>query len=713
MFNSQIVKAENGQFFVFRIPGRETLSQSLTPKYFWDDFATLHFVQNLNVMTGFWHQLASSCLGFGYEGWRNAHPWSAIEEYIAYCLINGHIQVFSIKADDVFHPSSSERQFKTPYGISYQFIPAANTLISSPSETKSFNSVADANTFIENLNLSDKQLSELEESLDLPEHSTGANAGGFAYTESPKQNLSNALVNGDIIIAVEEEANKPASKDNFVETKTTPVDLGPHATEATSETAAEEQKQEEPVCKLTKFTVSCAHDGRKQEVIEKTAGILSLDVVASETAKRGFEKIKAKLEVDSACSTHTSSSSTIHPAPAKTVKGSLENTYHLSCEPVTNPLRYLWLPSIKPSTYKIAASACERYSPASVEVNVFPKVKWNANIAYSFGGKESKREANSTGVVSNEHSSKAGKFSGKMEFFYDEEKRDLTLEYKNGIDDILQRLNYVRRKVDRFLTYMGDDAPLKLEIFWPNLGIKYETELKEDKSSPEVVSSYDLSLSADPLIGMKGSIDVFPVLLKAVKTHPAGRPIASVLEAALKGVGSDKSVASLKADIQLVFSIESKVTINFSTSGENGKDNASCKSEQAIAMEFKFEGVVGAKGHIWVIKFEKSYKAGIKTGFVGKIIIERDDVGYYWYSRFLFNGLIVYFTKYEKLEKSVTGGNPMAKALGKVPDQAEESTTTEFTWIEPDADEEAPADTATAAGSPATQSANRHYIIKF
>ncbi|MCP4233859.1 MAG: hypothetical protein GY770_09825, partial [Aestuariibacter sp.] len=170
---------------------------------------------------------------------------------------------------------------------------------------------------------------------------------------------------------------------------------------------------------------------------------------------------------------------------------------------------------------------------------------------------------------------------------------------------------------------------------------------------------------------------------------------------------------SLKGEIKLEFSIDTKVGIDFSTTGENGRDKKETRSESAIDMLFKLEGTVGVKGHAWIVQFEKNYKAGMRSGFVGKVIIERDDVGYYWYTRFLFNGLIVYFTEYEKVEKKLTAIERKMLALGKTPDQLSQSTTKEFTWLEPEADTEAPADTDTAAGSAATQSSNRHYLIRF
>ncbi len=715
MLNLKTIKAASGQCYALRLSNQANLPQSVKPETFWDEWTALQFVKSLNVIEAYWQYLAMSCQAFSYDGWRNSNPWSDIQSFIAHCLIRGSIQVYKVESSDTLRNTAGKRQFKNQYGREFQFLPAANLLTETSVEAQSITNIEEATSAINELNLSDDQTIDLAKSLNIPVPATSVN-----NAQELNNQVAKAVAEGDVVIVAAEEPAKPQPKMEIIEEVKKAVDLGPHVVGgvvAAAEECTEKKVTEELICKLTKLTVSCDHDGRRQVVTKKTTTTPSLDVVASETSKRGFDKIKAVIEVDSSCPTHTSSSSTIQPSPAKTIKGSLENTYHLACSPVRNPLRYLWLPSIKPTTYKIAASTCDRFSPAAVEVNVFPKIKWNVNVGYSFGVEESKIEEVKPGKIyspmKKEHNSKAGKFSGKMEFFYDEVKEDFSAEYKNGIDKVLSTLDHVRQKVDSFLDKLGETGPAKLEVFWPNLNIKYETEIAEDKSSPQVVTSYSLSVAANPLIGMKGSLDLFPLFLKAARFNPAAAPIVSVLEAAIEGIGNDNSIASMKADIQLVFSIETKVNIDFSTKGENGRDNVTPKAESAIEMAFQLEGLVGVKGHAWIIKFEKSYKAGIKTGFVGKVAVERDDVGYYWYSRFLFNGLIVYFTKYEKLEKSVTGSNRKKNKYSKLPDQMENSTTTEWTWIEPEPDVEAPTDTATSAGSAATQSSNRHYIIKF
>ncbi len=720
MLTSQVFKSRDGLHYTLRLAnkGVSSLPNSIKAEAFTDKNAALQFVNNLQVPLFFWENLAQANSFFSYSNWNNANPWASIESYIAQTLMQGSVQAFqSGSLTDINH-SIEKRRFKQS-GLTFEFLPASCLLTDAPKEQKHFSSLADTQNFLNTLYPAREQLTDLVQSLNL-------NVPASSTTNASVMNeaLAQALMKGEVVITQEAEARKPAAEDGVAEVIEEAVRSNVNETApAPAQGSDEDEDEEEKVCELTKLTVSCSHDGRKQIVTSDSSVIPSLNVVASEKDRSGFEKITAKIEANAPCDNHISSSTSIQPSPAKTTKGSLSHVYDLACEPVTNPLNVLWLPSIKPKRYKISANACDRFSTSAVEVNVYPKIKWNASVGYSFGNKEVDRTTNkneSTGLtdVLNKHVNKSGKFHGKMELYYDEKKKDLALEYKNGIDKVLTNIDDITDKVDYFLAKICDgkfnDLGVKFEVFWPNISIKYEAELLEDKNSTEVISNYALTAAADPLIGMKGSLDLFPVLLNAAKSTGAGAPVAVILEAAQKGVGNDNSIASLQAEIKLVFSVDVKTAINFSTKGTNGKDNAECKSEQAISIDLQFEGLIGAKGHVWVIKFEKNYKAGIKTGFVGKIIIDRDDKGYFWYSRFLFNGLTVTFTKYEKLEKNISQDDNTFDELGEsIPNQIEESTSKDYVWLEPSPDDEAPNDTTTAAGSPETQSRNKHYLIEF
>lgn len=698
---------------------RRATSMSLTgrhaPLKFTDTALTLQFIRQLNTPPNFWRTIAASDMSFSGPSLRT----DDIERDICQLFISGRIKAIELEPAK---PSLGKKQrtFQGPNNTQIELVPAAQLLTENREANHGTVDVHSALRLLESLTLSDEELITLAAHQGVPQERLAQVAPATAA-------LAQQMASGDLIAVVSHQANQtqlPYTEEGPSGSSDASTDAAPN-TETGGQPSAPDPapapapvQEEVPECKLTKLTVSCSHDGRKQEVTAQTGTTLELDVVASESAKRGFEKIKATVSAASPCGSHTEASSTISPAPKKTEKGSLENTYHLACEPITNPFKNLWLASIEPTRYNIAAKACERFSPAAVNVNVYPKVAWSASVSYGLGSIESKSEATNTAgqpPVAYTTESKPAAFKGKVEYAYDEKKEDLAFAYKTEINQVLNKFDWLKNKVDSLLRKLSDaDSPVQLDVTWPNFSLTYKAALEEDKTKPVVKSTHELVFSAAPLIGLKGTIDLFPILLKAARNHPAAAPIVVVLEAAMKGVGSDQSIASLQADISLKFSVGAAINLNFSAKGANGEGSTDVKAEQSLNMDFQLEGTVGAKGHVWIVKFEKSYKAGIKTGFVGKVVITRDDVGYYWYSRFLFNGLVVYFTKYEKLEKTVTNNaDALADVLGKVPDEVEHSSVTEWTWIEPDPDEESASDTTTVPGTAQAQQNNRHYLIRF
>ena len=633
----------------------------------------------------------------------------ACVDSLAQLLCKGGLHVCDISAFEHLKSSGKANYKRANGGAAISILPAALAASGAATASEQFANAEKAQALIDELQITDEDAQALLTELKVPAASTEV---------PPKQALVQSIADGELVVNEQLPRLSAATSDSSAaeEPQAASNTAGNRrADTVTPETPAplvqEPAEEEDPECKLTKLTVMCAHDGRKQVVTEKTGTTLELDVVASETSKRGFEKIKATVDTSSPCGDHTQTSSSIFPAPKKTEIGSLENTYHLACNKISNPFKILWLPSISPARYNIAAKACDRFRPAAINVNVFPKVSWSASVSYGLGSAEA---ASGNPLAPYSYENKAAAFKGKVEYNYDEKKEDLALTYKGEINQVLNKLDWVKAKLDYFLRKLSDgNSPVQIEVSWPSFSLTYKAALEEDKAKPVVKTTHELVFTAAPLLGLKGTVDLFPVLLKASKGNPAAAPIVAILEAAMEGVGSDDSVASLKADISLKFSIGTAVNINFSAKGSNGEDDTEVKSEQSLNMEFQLEGTVGAKGHVWVIKFEKNYKAGIKTGFVGKVVITRDEVGYYWYSRFLFNGLVVYFTSYEKIEKNITNEEDVLGDLGSTPDEIENSSTHEWTWIEPDPDEESKSDTSTDLGTDAAQQNNRHYLIKF
>lgn len=705
---SMRLKTVFGEGYIVRSSMEGEIRQTTEPPLFFSDtLSAKRFLRNFTAEPQFWASVAHK-----YANYRDLGPNVTPLDLISQLLVSRSIQIFKVPE---LHEYSRSKAFRDRNGDQVSLVAAAAVVAESSTRIRDILNPQAAEELLDNLSLDNDGLEDIVATLNLDP----ANHGGLvapldsvgAASCSARDLVANALSSGQIV--AQNVSSNSTNSQNEAQTEEAPANQGPGdrpVEDSTEAAPPAEQTEEEPICELQKLTVACSH-GRSAEMTKDSVATLSLDVVASETAKRGFEKITASVNTSGVCGEHTNSCTSITPAPKSTKLEALKSEYQLACDPISNPLKVLWLPSITPRTYKIAAKACNAFSPRSVEVNVYPNVKWNLNIAYSTGGTETKRELTETGS-SVEHKDKASGFSGKVEYHYDEWKEDFSVKYKTGIDTILSQLNWMREKVDQVLKQLSGSSSVALEVNWPQFSAMYETSLAETSGANTVDSTYNIKLEANPLIGLKGSLDAFPPLLKTAKSSVAWAPVAVILEAAMKGVGSDTSVASLKAELSLIFTVESVISLNFSASGTNGNSDTDCKSEQALTINLSFEGTVGAKGHIWIVKFEKKYKAGIKSGFTGKIIIDKDDTGFYWYSRFLFNGLVLYFTKYEKLEKDVSNTQMAGEDFFGVPDEAENSATIEKVWLKPSPDKDEPNNT-TGSTTGETDPSLRHYLIRF
>lgn len=692
-----VVKNRFGEFYKLQLPRESNAQLTLKSEAFWNEESTQQFINNLTVPNGYWREIINEY---------NTMPSSSeltnneIEEKVAGLMMQGQLKLYPVDIPDIVEHPPEKRVLKGSDDILYRFTSISSLLLNDASETKRFKNTDEASAFISQLNPSNEQLTTIASELKINIPTTAA--------LNPSETINaivEELISGNIVIIVDKTSSAPSTKKEALSNS----DVGNReAGLGTDGNSINESKKDNnnKICELTSFTVKCKHD-RSLEMKKGMAAILEFDVIASEKYKKDFEKITATAKITDVCGDHINNTSSIQPSPKSVVKSASSNIYTLTCEPYTNPIQNIWLPSVEPVSYTISPSADKKYEPSNVVVNVYPKIKWHGEMAYSFGEKESKRAENKNSALENTHTNKPSKFSGKLELTYDGKKEDIGSEYKDSIDEVLNKLDWVRDKVDKVLSYFDGGESITLTVGWPNIKIAYTSELKESKGR-EVVCDYRFSIGAAPLIKITGSVDFYPVLMKSL---PATHGVYKVLEQVKKGVGNEKGFAHLEGEIKLELTVSSAINVNFVSSGSNGKDNNNNKAESAIDIQFQLEGSVSAKGHVWVIKFEKSYKVGIKSGFVGKVIIDKDDEGIYWYSRFLFNGLVIYFTKYEKIEKEISNSSKKAKKFGTK--QLETNSTKEWVCIDPDPDEEAPYETEKLESQSELDTSDKHYLITF
>ena len=694
---NSVVKNRFGEFYKVELPRDNNAQLTLKAESFWNEESTQQFINNLTVPNGYWREIVSE---YSTLPSPSSLTTNEIEQRVSVLMMRGQLKLYPVDIPDIVEHPPEKRVIKSSDNIIYRFAPISSLLLSNVAETKSFQNLDEAKEFLSNLNATEEQLSTIANELDIKLPATASvNQGEIIEV------ISQELAAGNIIIIIDKTSSTPPTKKETLNKS----NIGNRAAglgagvSATKESKAEDK---EKTCELTTFKVKCKH-GRSVEMKKGMAGMLEFDVIASETYENDFEKITATVKISDICGEHLNNTSSIQPTPISTVKTASSNIYTLSCKPYTNPVQNIWLPSVKPVNYKLYPNAHKKFTPSGVVVNVFPKIKWDGEVAYSFSEKESKRAENKNGDLENTHKNNPSKFTGKLELSYDGKKNDIAAEYKESIEQVLNKLDWIRDKVDKILTYFDGGESITLTVGWPNIKIAYSSELKES-SGREITSDYKFSIGASPLIEIKGAVDFYPVLMR---TLPATHGVYKVLEQVKKGIGNEKSIAHLQGEIKLELTVSSAIHVNFISSGSNGKDNNNNKAESAIDIRFQLEGSVSAKGHVWVIKFEKAYEVGVKSGFVGKVIVDRDDEGFYWYSRFLFNGLIIYFTKYDKIEKEISNSTKKSKKFGV--NQIVTQSTKEWVCIQPDPDEEAPYETEGFEKQLELDASDKHYLLRF
>lgn len=200
----------SGQSYTFCLRNNKGLPQSLMPEKFRSEFLTLEFVRRFSISAVQWqHLITSGCVG--YNAWRNTHPWSGIEEYVALCLIKADILVFKSKSVDNLDQTRAIRRFENERGDQYQFIPVSSLIANRTGQFEMISTPTQAIAFIQNINSSPQQLIELTQALDLTIPAAETNEKVLLDI------LSHALSTGDVVVMVEKKRGKPAAEEVFYE----------------------------------------------------------------------------------------------------------------------------------------------------------------------------------------------------------------------------------------------------------------------------------------------------------------------------------------------------------------------------------------------------------------------------------------------------------------------------------------------------------------
>lgn len=671
------------------IQGDVPVSRFLSAKRFSDSVITENFVRGLRVPPGFWRGALSRVSVTNFK------PGASVEARISALLIRGTLKLYPVKHLDTQPGDDSPAEASTPLatvkGMDYKLAPASVLLVQPASDVKTFANKEQAISFLTEMNMDDAQTNELAASMGISSAGTSQPPG--AQTAAMAQVL---LENQFVVVATPARviAQPESSADNAPTEKTSdsPSTLGPHeeqggdytressaAVAVAAALIAEEILADEtkPPCTLEKVVIKCSH-GSSVEITKETLEPPTLNVVATETDKAGFDLISAEIQASELCPSHKSSSFNISKEHTLNSKTESKIEFKVNCSPWkrSNVFERLWLPSVKPKIYGLTIKdTCEApdINVKKVNINVYPDIKWHWSTKIDFGKLE---------FIPGKAKVKYSDFAidGNVDLTYDGEKHDAKEKYKkyiqkpldgfkkicDSVSKVLEVINNPQAALTRIGTQTTQPKPAegednsdgnetRLIIDWPKLNIDYDSTFIENTSTNVVDHDYSIKLTAKPLLEIDIQVDVLDSMISL-----APLPVAELIRYARKRVEQDfeeDQEVGLRGELDIIFTV--KATININESEIKGRQNAAENNVSVepvkgdIKIPAQLKGAVKAEGKWFVISFSVHYEMSGDTEWSGNYEFGSDDTGIYFSNTVEFKGINITLTKYEEVKAAL------------------------------------------------------------
>ena len=700
--------------------GSPPVDSILKAERFYNEEFTEDFVRCLDEPHyGFWRQLLNQFNEIYFK-----HGQS-VERSVSKLLIQGTITLYHIKHLDgqfrgICTPDKSTT-LPTLNGTAYKLAPASQ-LLQSESKYKTFNNKKEADYFLNTLEMDSAQQNALASAMNIEKINTTLHQNTKPNIQLATQRaaIAEALLKQQFVIIASPIKNSPQTNNTantpVKNTPVTPPSLGPHdepgysaAAAAIISTANSEETETPPLCQRNSLTVSCSH-GRSVTLGPDTAHMPNLDVIATsiKSKKKQADLITIRSDITDICPGHTAGHLIIgreeipvtHQQPGKT------STIRVYANPLhiqSNPIKYAWLPKIKPKTYPIyPGTTCDgsklKNAGKGILLNIYPKVAWDWGITLGYGKDQQKIEAGKDGSYTNSLSQKRFSIDGHIELSHDNETTTLSSEFKQAIDSTRQQLESITNLVDGVLKRFDEGKEPTVTVTWPNLKLNLKTELAEGKDQHRVVA-FDFGISAAPFFGLDVKVDILPVLLAPLAGGLAGKKIIeSVLKRIEKGVGDKEGAYSAEGTVSVIMTGKTSLSCEGHFKGDFSNNNRIEKvSGKPVEgkIEFSAEGIIDIKGHLLKIKIELVAGIGIKSSITLDVDIDKDDKGYYWQPQARFNGVKVYINKLVKTKTESGGENGFGVVEVNQPNLAVKETD-EYVWIKEK-----------------TLGTNKHYFIEY
>lgn len=661
---NSVLRNRFGNYYKIKLPYEINTQLNLKSEPFWSEASTNQFVKDLSAPVGYWREIVNNACNQS----SSLLTTSEIEQKVSHLILGGQIKLFPVDIPDIVEHPPENRVIKKQEA-NYRFASKSSLLISNPAEVKLFSTEEDAERFLYELSASEEQLQIIAKDLNVNLSSTTDISNSSIVSA-----ISKAMATGDIVIIVDKVAAAPASKQQAEPTN----DIGNREAglgDKASKTAVVTEEAKPP-CTLDWVSIECSH-GRNTGITTKTEITPSLDVISTETYKKGFELITAEIHASELCSSHKNSSFKISKEHKLKSKSNKKIEFNVCCDSwnMSNIFDRVWLPSITPKTYNISVKdTCEapNIKVNDADINVYPDISWNWRTSINFGQLE---------FVPGKAKFEYSKFSigedSNVILTYNNKETDAKEKYENYIKKPLEGFQKICDTISMVFEFINDPKSAlrrigtqtknpkpadgkdntdgnetRLIIQWPKLDINYDSKLVENKQSIFVDHDYSLRIKADPLLDIDIQVDVLDSMIKAAP-YPVDELLLYAKERVEEDIDEEQDIG-IRGELDIIFTAKSTVNINESEIKgrhnviEHDKEVKPIKGD--ITIPAKLEGAIKAEGKWFVISFTVHYTMAGETEWSGDFEFGNDEKGIYFSNSVEFKGIDVTLTKYEELK---------------------------------------------------------------
>lgn len=694
-----VVKHSSGESYKVLLP-RETIPQlNLTPESFWNEGTARQFISNLIVSNDYWRDIVNQC-----NSSMSCLAPDDIEKQVSSLMMHDKIKFYPVKIMDIVDHPPEKRALKLN-NVLYRFEPSSSLLFNNVSETKKFKNIDEANEFL-------SEISNNEEKLNIIAHELNIQLPATASVSKSEiaDAISQELVSGSIVIIVDKTSSSPpTTKETLnksdIGSRTTGLGAG---SSVTSETKAEDK---EHLCTLNKMTLSCKH-GRSvtldpAKAIDPKTGnakavYLSVTSASKSSPQKDHEVLTAKIDITDKCGSHVKAPYSISSDSVQLVNENFGNVIKFyspgeELNLTTEFYKYIWLPSIKPQSYRVyPPSFCNMSKfdgkAKSIKVNVYPDIKWDIGLDIGFGqikasdSSPDDKKAAANNVIERKIEQEVFSISGKAKCTHGHDTIEYVSKFNNKFDAIKNEITGQNALLSKIFGKFqeGDNHSVTLDL--PKLSFNGTSSIAENNGTPDVNIRWDYNVKAAPLIGIEAKVDVLPMLLKSSGWGTLFLPLLSELKE--KYANPDGSVG-VQLEASIVLSIAGKVSfnVNFSDSSFVNDEKSELRSLK-FDVPFKCTGELKGSGHLLVFAVELGVTAELSSGFAYEMFMGADINGIYRSSILHFHGLIFEIKAYIAGKRRAPGKKKQNTGPGKKNSQImndikrQKSYDNKWTWIE-------------------------------